>query len=202
MAAIITLPTEAILAKLGPNGEHWVKGAWESGDKMCMHQGIRVCMPQSGDPYLAEQVGKHCGWGTDFNDADPTVWADIPAALRAHQEITEVELEATFGPNWALIRTVVNQAAALTEDQAKRLAAARDAAWAAARDAARDAAWAAAWAAARDAARDAAWAAARDAALAVPVRDLIGQHGLTQEHYELLTGPWRAVFPGFDSEAQ
>jgi hypothetical protein len=52
-------------------------------------------------------------------------------------------------------------------------AAARAAAWAAARDAARDAAWdaardaarAAAWAAARDAARDAAWDAARDAAM-------------------------------------
>jgi hypothetical protein len=48
-------------------------------------------------------------------------------------------------------------------------AAARDAAWAAARDAlaadaARVAAWAAAWAAGRDAARDAAWAAARAAA--------------------------------------
>jgi hypothetical protein len=52
----------------------------------------------------------------------------------------------------------------------EELAAARDAAWAAARDAARDAAWAAArdaaWAAAWDAARDAAWAAAWDAAWA------------------------------------
>ena len=45
----------------------------------------------------------------------------------------------------------------------EQLAAARVAAWDAARDAARDAAWAAAWAAARDAARDAVWAAAWDA---------------------------------------
>ena len=59
----------------------------------------------------------------------------------------------------------------MTGDEATR-AAARAAAWAAARDAARDAAWAAAsaaaraaaWAAARDAAWAAAWAAARDAA--------------------------------------
>jgi hypothetical protein len=57
---------------------------------------------------------------------------------------------------------------ALAAARAAAWDAARDAAWAAARaaarDAARDAAWAAAWDAARDAARDAAWAAAWDAA--------------------------------------
>jgi len=55
----------------------------------------------------------------------------------------------------------------LTQDEGIR-AAARDAAWDAARDAARDAAWAAAraaaWAATRDAARAAAWDATSDAA--------------------------------------
>ena len=43
------------------------------------------------------------------------------------------------------------------------------------------------------AARAAAWAAARDAAVALVVRDLIGQHGLTQDHYDTLTRPWRTV---------
>jgi hypothetical protein len=61
-----------------------------------------------------------------------------------------------------------------------------DAAWAAAVDAAVDAAWAAARAAARDAARAAA------------MRDLVGKHGFTQEHYNTLTASWRAVFPGYD----
>ena len=59
-----------------------------------------------------------------------------------------------------------------------------DAAWAAAWDAARAAAW--------DAARDAAWAAAWTAA-GLLVRDLIGQHGLTQGHYDLLTQVWRTA---------
>ena len=63
------------------------------------------------------------------------------------------------------------------------------AAGAAARDAARAAAWAAAWDAAWDAARDAARGATRGAA----VHDLIGQHGFTQEHYDLLVGPWESV---------
>ena len=72
-------------------------------------------------------------------------------------------------------------------------AAAGDAAWAAARAAAWDAARDAAWAAARAAAWDAAWYAAWDAARAALVRDLIGQHGFTQEMYDLLTGPWRKI---------
>ena len=82
---------------------------------------------------------------------------------------------------------------------------ARDAAWDTARVAAWDTAWdtalRAAWYAAWDTARDAAWYAAWDtarytagyAAWAVVVRDLIGQHGFTQEMYDTLTGPWRKV---------
>lgn len=33
----------------------------------------------------------------------------------------------------------------------------------------------------------------RAAAGALVVRDFIGQHGLTQHHYDLLTAPWRKV---------
>ena len=33
--------------------------------------------------------------------------------------------------------------------------------------------------------------AARNAAGSAVVRDLIGSHGFTQQHYDLLTGPWR-----------
>lgn len=39
----------------------------------------------------------------------------------------------------------------------------------------------------------AAGAAARAAAWALVVRDLIGQHGFTQEHHDTLTGPWSKV---------
>jgi hypothetical protein len=71
----------------------------------------------------------------------------------------------------------------LTPGEAERLSSvtAWDAAGAAARAAARDATWGAAW--------DAAGAATR----ALVVRDLIGQRGLTQEHYDVLTGPWATV---------
>lgn len=52
---------------------------------------------------------------------------------------------------------------------------------------------AAAGAAAGDAAGAAAWNAAWDAAWALVVRDLIGQHDLTQEHYDALTRLWREM---------
>ena len=68
---------------------------------------------------------------------------------------------------------LIARARVLTAGEAERLAAAWDAAW--------DAAWAAAW------------AAARDAAVALVVRDLIGQRGFTQDHYDTLTRTWRTV---------
>ena len=63
----------------------------------------------------------------------------------------------------------------------------------AAREATREAARKAAWVAARDAARDAAGVAAGVAAGALAVNDLISQHGFTQAHYDLLTGPLASV---------
>jgi hypothetical protein len=83
-------------------------------------------------------------------------------------------------------------------------AAVRDAAWGAAWDAAWDAAWGAVSGAADGATWDVAWGAVRDSvsgaawavvwgATALSVYDLIGQHGFTQEHYDLLTGPLESV---------
>jgi hypothetical protein len=47
--------------------------------------------------------------------------------------------------------------------------------------------------AALGAARDAALGAALGAARGLVVRDLIGQHGFTQAHYDILTQPWANV---------
>jgi hypothetical protein len=67
----------------------------------------------------------------------------------------------------------------------------------AAQNAAVGAAWLATWpdhpGAARDPARDAARDTAQGAAMALSVRHLIGQHGFTQAHYDILTDPWRQV---------
>ncbi len=118
--------------------------------------------------------------------------------LHVVEQIPSMEL---FGPNGDRVQAVLDRVAVCTVDEICDLGAAWDAAWGAARGAAWgaawdaawgavwDAAWGAAWDAAWGAARGAAWGAAWDAAL----HDLIGQHGYTQEHSDLLTQPWREV---------
>jgi len=95
----------------------------------------------------------------------------------------------SYGPQTAQIEALLERARNLSDKETEAL---RDA-WHA-RAAAWAAAWVAAWAAwaAWDAGREAVWAA-RDAVLALVVRDLIGQHGFTQEHYDTLVEPWETV---------
>ena len=84
--------------------------------------------------------------------------------------ISELPAWQAFGPTGEAVEAFIARCRRLTPDEVKRLAAAKDAAWYAAKDAARDAAWAAAWYAAK----------------AIIVKDLI-----TPEQYDLLTQPWR-----------
>lgn len=124
--------------------------------------------------------------------------------------LREVDAHLALGPQGEHVAAMIERARQLrrwevgslrTAWYADRIAdriAARDAAWIAAGDAARGAAGDAAWvAAARTTARGVylavAWEAAKDTTRALVVRDLIGQHGFTQEHYDTLTRPWRTV---------
>ena len=168
----IHIPESELIALLGEKGENWVQGSWGNGQAMCLHGAIRRCAPQPGDAFLIEQVADRLGWGTKWNDAIETSWQQVRARL-AHVEITDADLALTFGPQWEAVVALVRRAAVLTFDEANQLAAAGDAA--------RDAAW------------DAARAAAQDAAWALTLRDLIGQHGFEQAHYDTLTGPWASA---------
>ena len=217
MKPIITIPEADLVAILGDNGERWVQGTWSNGDRVCLHGAIRRCQPVPGDGYLIEQVARQRGWGTSWNDDEATSWPMIRQRI-AHIEITDADLADTFGPQWDAIVALVRRAAVLTPDEAERLAAA----WAAARAVARVAAWDAAWVAAKaaGAARVATWLAARyagdaqyggdvardaagAAAGALVMRDLIGQHCFTQQHYDLLTKPWRtAIGPVHPDDAE
>ena len=212
----LEVPREAVLRTLDVRG--WTSGTWGDTDgppddpeagPLCLHGAIRVCSPQPGDAQLIGRVWKRRDHGTDWNDRDGTTESDVLKYVQTAPEITDEELAETFGPQWREVVSLVRRAAVLTEDEASRLAAARVAqrdaarvaeraaeraaarlaAWYAARVAAGTAAWDAAW----DAAGTAAWYAARAAALALCVRDLIGQHGFAQQHYDTLTRPWRTV---------
>ena len=94
--------------------------------------------------------------------------------------LRELPAHEAFGPQGEQVAALIERARCLTAAEIKRLHAARDAAWYAARAAARYAAW--------DAARAAAGYAAGDAAWSLVARDLI-----SAEHYTALTGPWRSA---------
>jgi len=183
--------------------EHgWTTGT-EKNDagQVCLTGAIRYCAPQNGDEYLIREVLRKRDRAENWNDSEATKAQVIKYLATA--EVTDADLADTFGPQWEQIVALVRSMFSVTPRQWDRLAAAgdaaRDAAWAAAWGAAWGAAGGAAGAAARAAAGDAAWAAggaaardaARDAARAAATRDLIGQHGYTQEHYDILSGPWR-----------
>lgn len=97
-------------------------------------------------------------------------------AVSALRVVEELPAWQVFGPQGRQVAAVIERAMALTQDEARRLAAARDAAWAAAGAAAGAAVWAAAG------------AAARAAAGAHVVRDLI-----PATQFVLLAGPWLGV---------
>ena len=195
----------------------WTQGTLEALDGRVCAEGaaLRACTIP-GDGHLLRQVMlSHWQVGASFNDAPGRTATEVRAAL--DRDVTEDDLAATFGPQWRAVVTLVRRAAALAPAEATALRAAWVAAWDAAMvaawDAARVAAWDAAMGAARDAARAAAWdaarvaawdaarvtawdaamGAARDAARALVVRDLIGQHGFTADHYRTLTRPWAQV---------
>jgi hypothetical protein len=169
-----------------------------------------------------EQACRYARWPWRLLEVTgtPVVQDHEKAGFRQLVVIQEVPVERSFGPNGSAVLAIVRQAESMTLEQAQRLRvdtawdaawhAAGDAAWDAARDTARYDARYAARAAAEDAVRDprpgtaawdAAWhagyaarAAAWGAVRAAVVADLVGQHGLTQDHIDTLMAPWHSVF--------
>lgn len=161
VAAELSAAEGKALARLDESG--WVQGSMGSADHgVCLHGSFRYCDLRPGDPYILSAVFRARGQGEEWNDAAGRTVDEVRAALMV--EITDADLESTFGPQWFEVVALIRRVAVLTAEEAGRVSAARAAAWGAAQGAARFAAWGAAWGAARDAARDAAWGAARFAA--------------------------------------
>lgn len=131
----------------------------------------------------------------------------------AWRVVEEVDPSIRFGPQGPHVAALIARAREITGDEVEKFNAARESARDAVRESARDAAskaagvdgresawiaasesaWVAASKAARVTASDAVWGAVWDAARALVVRDLIGQHGFTQAHYDTFTLPWRTT---------
>ena len=117
-------------------------------------------------------------------EGKPFVTQSDKCGFRQLTVVGEVARHVPFGPRGVLVERLVVRAEALTRAEATELHAARYVAW--------DAAW--------TAAGDAAWDVARDAAGYVAVSDLIGQHGLTEQHIRTLYQPWQQVIGEPDIE--
>lgn len=128
--------------------------------------------------------------------------AEAPGDLDA---VSEEDLAATFGPQWAVVTALIHGASTLSDEHAAELAEvarepARIEALAAVLVAAQARGRADAVVATRDAVLAAvfgtglaaAWAATC-AALSVCVADLVGRDGLTEEHLSVLEQPWVRV---------
>lgn len=153
----------------------WARGTERSSDgRVCLSGAIRYCAPQTGDEYLIREVLRKRGRAEWWNDREASA-EEVEEYLRT-AEVTDADLADTFGPQWAEVVALVRRATALDGETVARL---HDE-------------WAAG-AAARAAARAAVGAAVGDAVRALAARHLIRQHGFTQAHYDILTGPWRRV---------
>ena len=191
----LTEEMRAVVANL--REREWIQGEMRNGEAVCAHGAVQTCQGlRPGDEHIIRAVMRTKGVTEGWNDESGRTKEEVLDRM-AFIEVTDADLEETFGPAWRMVIAVIRRSAILTAAEAKDL----DAAWDAARDAALDAAWDAARGAARDAARGAARAAARaaargaarDAARGAVVSDLVGQHGLTQEHVDTLMAPWVQV---------
>lgn len=185
--------TDILRLGAGNIREHgWVQGTLkDKAGRVCLTGSLRpFCTP--GDWRLLQAVLEHRERAEEWNDLPERTEAEVVEFLET-AEITDADLAETFGPQWKEVRALVRRASALSADEEAQLSASWDTAGRTARRAARDAAWSAAG----DASWRAYWYAARGAAVgatrALIVRDLIGQHGFTQEHYDTLTAPWAQV---------
>ena len=207
----LTEEMQAVVANL--REREWIQGEMRNGDAVCAHGAVQTCQGlRPGDEHIIRAVMRTKGVTEEWNDKSGRTKDEVLARM-AFIEVSDVDLEETFGPAWRMVIAVIRRSAILTPTEVTDLAAAWAAAWDAARDAAWDAARAAAYAAAYAAARGAAWGAARGAAWdaaqgaawaaawdaargaawGAVVSDLVGQRGLTQDHLDTLMGPWVRV---------
>lgn len=107
---VIKILANALLDKLGHNGERWVQGTWSRNNPddpkrplVCLHQAVKMCEPQRGDRHIVLAVANRQKWDTNFNDDKSTEWADILKRIQDGINVTDKDLLDTFGPNWEAV---------------------------------------------------------------------------------------------------
>ena len=190
---------QAVIANL--EDREWIQDYDVDGDAVCAHGAVKTCDAlRPGDEQIIRAVMRRRGLTEDWNDEDGRTKAEVLTLMR-QIEVSDADLAETFGPNWRLVIAVIRRAAILTPDEMKQLTnpllempyaafdTAWNSAWVAASDAARTAEWYSAWNAARCATLARSSRVANVSAICV-VADLVGRHGLTQDHVDTLMKPW------------
>ena len=155
----LTEEMQAVVANL--REREWIQGEMRDGDAVCAHGAVQTCQGlRPGDEHIIRAVMRTKGVTEGWNDESGRTKEEVLDRM-AFIEVTDADLEETFGPAWRMVIAVIRRSAILTAAEAKDLAAVRAAAW------------------------GAAWGAV--------VSDLVGQHGLTQEHVDTLMAPWVQV---------
>ena len=202
MGMSLAAEMQAVIANL--ESREWIQGKEVKGDAVCAHGAVKTCeLLRPGDEQIIRAVMRRRGLTEGWNDADGRTKSQVLARMR-QIEVSDADLAETFGPNWRLVIAVIRRVAILTPDEMKQLANPRlgmpyavldtalNSAWNAASDVARTAEWHSAWNAARCATSARSSRGVNVAAICV-VADLVGQHGLTQDHIDTLMKPWTDV---------
>lgn len=192
-----TLPEKAAdyLAEHG-----WTQGRMEDSDgAVCLTGALRAAYRTHGRMYdwrIAAAVFASRGRAEAWNDEAGRTQAEVEAELRDHP-IRAQDLETTFGPQWREIVTLARRAAAMTSVDVARINTAAARVHHQQLAEAKESVLRAISAAHRDTMAELAdnLISIRNHTFTVALvcRDLIGQRGFTQDHYDTLTYAWRVV---------
>lgn len=156
----------------------WGQGQFtDSDDKRCLHGSVMACTPQVGDRIIVSAFMHATGHDFKWNDHKERLESEVLNYLTTLQ-ITDTRLADVFGPQWAEwvdMMRVVSGWPGLVDAAVGVAAVAVDAAVA---DAAGAVWWRVSW-------------LIRRTSLGLLTRHKIGEADYTQNHYDILTSPWR-----------
>ena len=213
-----TLPLGPIHTLAADMIEHvgWTQNKEIAADgSACLTGALKLCEPQPGDWLLARGVYRQHGHGEGWNDETGRTANEVINYLRK-TEITNADLAATYGNQWEQFVALIRRITTLTNKEKQKFVTYQNTnvvnpkfeistalTWAVVPQAKREAIW--------DETRDvmfdvfgdegqlarssnnSTWYLTRATVRALMLRDIIGQYGFTQEHYDVLTYPWAHI---------
>ena len=117
-----TLTEEMALVVANLESREWIQGKERDNEgRVCAHGAVMTCQGlRPGDDQIIRAVMRAKGLTESYNDENGRTKDDVLKLMR-QIEITDADLESTFGPMWREVVAVVRRAAVLTRYEANRL---------------------------------------------------------------------------------